>query len=73
MKADKLIEQRFSELAKKAEEIAANPIRYPTGDVGINDEKFQAWATSTLSHCQEITCSFLARRGSRLDRVIPFG
>ena len=26
-----------------------------------------------LSHCQEITCSFLAGCGSRLDRVVPSG
>ena len=26
-----------------------------------------------LRQCQEITCSFLARCGSRVDRVIPFG
>lgn len=47
MRADKLIERRFSELAKKAEAVAST--RAGNDSVsGISDEKFHEWATGVL-------------------------
>lgn len=53
MKADKLIEQRFSELVKKAEAVASTR-RGNDSRSGINHEKFHEWATGVLSLLQSV-------------------
>lgn len=53
MKADKLISQRFSELTKKAADVAST--REGQGSLSsVNDEKFHEWATGVLSLLQTV-------------------
>ena len=77
MRADKRIEQRFAELAKKAEEVAATRINYDYS-AGLSSEKFQEWATSVLSllqrvfgedsaHCENFSDRYKSFRGDFSD------
>jgi len=53
MKLDKLIEQRFSELTKKAEVVASTRTGNDSRS-GVNSERFHEWATGVLSLLQSV-------------------
>ena len=51
---DDLINQRFSELTKKAEEVAKTHSGGPDYKAGVSSERFTGWATSVLNLLQRI-------------------
>lgn len=54
MKMDDLVQQRFSELTQKAEELAKTRGHGDDYEAGVSSEKFTEWATSVLNLLQRI-------------------